>query len=72
MKYTIHSTKQDYQQMYDRLKLLEDLSNPFNWKKIKKSSLDELKTLESILIRIKNIEKEHGIEVLGGIFMEDN
>jgi len=52
MKYTIHSTKEDYQKMYSTLEKLESEYNmTLDWKKIKRATLDSLMTLPDIMKR---------------------
>ena len=52
MKYTIYSTKKDYEIMYKKLKeLSEKYDMPLDWKKIKQASLDSLSPLPSIMER---------------------
>lgn len=53
-KYSIHATKEDYNKAYAELKVIEETTergNKFDWKKIKRVSLDELATLIAILKR---------------------
>ncbi len=51
-KYSLYATKQDYAEAYEKLKELEKKSiDKFDWKKIKKTSLDGLQALISILER---------------------
>ena len=51
-KYSIYATKQDYQEMYNLLENLEvKYQMPLDWKKIKRSSLDSLSPLPSIMKR---------------------
>ena len=43
MKYTIHSTKEDYRKIYERIAELEDtLDMTLNWKKVKRACYDSL------------------------------
>lgn len=52
MKYSLTATKQDYSIAYKTLESLEiQLKTKFDWKKIKRVSLDELSTVISILKR---------------------
>lgn len=52
MKYTIHSTKEDYLKMYKHLEELSEKYNmPLDWNKIKRASLDSLSPLPSIMER---------------------
>ena len=51
-KYSITATKKDYQYAFDQiLKLEKQLGERFDWKKIKRVSLDELITLIGVLNR---------------------
>jgi len=60
MKYTIHSTKEDYQEMYNTLKQLEsELNLTLDWKKIKRASLDSLTPLPGIMKRTYANKKIH-------------
>lgn len=53
-KYSIFATKQDYQQMFDKLKKIEtEKGLNLDWKKIKRVSMDHLTTLHGILTREK-------------------
>lgn len=53
-KYAIWATKQDYEEAYEEIRQLEtELSKTFDWKKLKRTSLDELKTLIDALKRQK-------------------
>jgi hypothetical protein len=46
MKYTIHSTKEDYRKRYEYIgKLAEKLDITLNWKKVKRASFDSLTVL---------------------------
>lgn len=50
-KYTIHSTKEDFKLLYERLEKLEEKSNTkLDWKKVKRASYDSLCALERSLI----------------------
>jgi hypothetical protein len=52
VKYTIHSTKEDYKEMYNKLEELSEKYNmPLDWKKIKRASLDSLSLLPGIMER---------------------
>lgn len=52
MKYTIHSTKKDYEVLYEKLeKLSIELDIKLNWKKIKRASYDSLASLPDIMRR---------------------
>lgn len=63
MKYSIHSTKEDYKKMYNQLEeLSEKLNMPLDWKKIKRASLDSLSPLPSILQR--KLDKQNKMENL--------
>jgi hypothetical protein len=51
-KYTIHSTKEDYDKVYEEIKTFEPLLGyDLDWKKIKKQNLDNLSFLISALKR---------------------
>jgi len=52
-KYTIHSTREDYQKKYVELKSIEDtfLVANLDWKKIKRSNMDNLDVIISIIKR---------------------
>jgi hypothetical protein len=46
MKYTIHSTKSDFQELYEYISKLETkLGITLNWKKVKAASFDSLTVL---------------------------
>lgn len=61
-KYSITATKEDYKNAYATLESLEKETNTsFNWKKIKRASLDELDTLIGILKR--KLSQKLGIKV---------
>jgi len=46
MKYTIHSTREDYRKMYEHIAKLESkLNMTLNWKKVKRASYDSLAVL---------------------------
>jgi len=51
-KYSIYSTREDYQKIYTKIEKLEsDLNENFDWKKIKRESFNSLEVLVSILER---------------------
>jgi hypothetical protein len=52
-KYTIHSTKKDYEQKYAELRAIEDtfVKADLDWKKIKKANMDNLDMIISIIKR---------------------
>jgi len=52
-KYTIHSTREDYQEKYVELKSIEDtfLVANLDWKKIKSANMDNLEVIISIIKR---------------------
>ena len=46
MKYTIHSTKEDYRKLYEYIATLESkLDMTLNWKKVKRASYDMLEVM---------------------------
>ena len=45
-KYTIHSTKEDYKELYEKLEVVESkISINFDWKKIKRAHFDSLEIM---------------------------
>jgi len=55
-KYTIHSTKEDYQEIYDKLEVIELTTyTTLDWKKIKRTGFDSLEMLLNMLERKYNI-----------------
>lgn len=53
-KYSIYATKQDYQEMFDKLKKIEiEKGITLDWKKIKRVNMDHLTTIHGILSREK-------------------
>ena len=56
-KYSIHSTKEDYRKLYEKLEVLEiKTEKNLDWKKIKRQSYDSVAMIVDILERkIKTI-----------------
>ena len=53
-KYTIHSTKEDYAKLYEKLEVLEVIKKTkLDWKKIKRQSYDSVAMIVDILERRK-------------------
>lgn len=51
-KYSLTATKQDFQILYEKLENIEKTKgNKFDWKKIKRSTYDQLYSLVGILER---------------------